>query len=120
MKAPIDYSYAAVINSWIDGDTVDVTLDLGIDVTVRIRCRIDGINAPELHSPDPATKAKAEAAKAFGETTFPAGTAAILGTTKDKKEKYGRYLVTLSNDKGDYAELILAAGLAVPYHGGPR
>jgi endonuclease YncB( thermonuclease family) len=45
------YTRAATVARVIDGDTVVVDLDLGFYVTVRMSCRLAGINAIELHSP---------------------------------------------------------------------
>jgi len=46
-----DYTRAATVVRVIDGDTVIVDLDLGFYITVRMSCRLAGINAHELHSP---------------------------------------------------------------------
>jgi endonuclease YncB( thermonuclease family) len=40
--------YRAVVTTVHDGDTIDVQADLGFDETRYLRCRIWGINAPEL------------------------------------------------------------------------
>jgi endonuclease YncB( thermonuclease family) len=40
--------YAGVVDLVHDGDTVNVRLDVGFDLTVYARVRIYGINAPEL------------------------------------------------------------------------
>jgi hypothetical protein len=42
----------------VDGDTVDLDLDLGFSITLRQRVRLYGIDAPEVHTKDPIEKAK--------------------------------------------------------------
>jgi endonuclease YncB( thermonuclease family) len=49
----------------IDGDTVDVFVDCGFREYKTMRLRLAGINAPEMHSPDPDARLAAQAAKAW-------------------------------------------------------
>lgn len=42
------YKYNAVINKIIDGDTVNLTIDLGFRLSYTANCRLAGINAPEM------------------------------------------------------------------------
>ena len=46
------YEYSATIRRWVDGDTVDVTLDLGFDILYNNRIRLFGINTPESRTRD--------------------------------------------------------------------
>ena len=42
------YEYRVIIDRWVDGDTVDVDIDLGFGVWLKDqRVRLYGINAPE-------------------------------------------------------------------------
>ena len=41
------YIYKAILDRVVDGDTIDVHIDLGFDVSVKKRVRFAGINAPE-------------------------------------------------------------------------
>lgn len=43
------YVYRATVNRVIDGDTIEVTVDLGFCASLRQTVRLYGINAPELH-----------------------------------------------------------------------
>lgn len=46
-----DYIRSARVVRVIDGDTVILDIDLGFHVTIRMSCRLAGINARELHAP---------------------------------------------------------------------
>jgi len=43
------YEYLAKVEQVIDGDTVELTVDMGFRLYHRVRARLHGINAPELH-----------------------------------------------------------------------
>ncbi len=49
----------------IDGDTVDVVIDLGFYINAAHRLRLLGLDTPELHDRDPEMRARAEAAKSY-------------------------------------------------------
>lgn len=83
------YEYMATVLRVVDGDTIVIDLDLGVDVHIKIRTRLVGIDAPELR-----TEA-GKAAKAYMEKLLPVGTQIVCRTVKDRKEKFGRYLVNL-------------------------
>jgi micrococcal nuclease len=84
------YDYPAEILGVVDGDTIDIIRDAGADIYQKMRIRFNKINAPEKNTPE------GVAAKAWltEQLTNPDGTFKHLYvlTTKDKKEKYGRYL----------------------------
>ena len=120
------YEYAARVDRVVDGDTVDLTIDLGFSISYQHSCRLYGINSPEH-----ATEAGAAAA-AFLKEMLPVGTEVIIQTRKDKLEKYGRILGTLTTipkkkklKKGDAPppppetvnDLLVAAGHAFPWDG---
>ena len=47
------YEYKVMIDRWVDGDTVDVDIDLGFDVVLKKqRVRLHGINTPESRTRD--------------------------------------------------------------------
>jgi len=46
------YRYKARLNRIIDGDTIDVSIDLGFDVKIKQRVRLYGINTPEVRTKD--------------------------------------------------------------------
>ena len=57
------YEYKATIRRVVDGDTVDVTLDLGFNILYNSRIRLHGIDAPESRTRDLEEKARGLAAK---------------------------------------------------------
>jgi len=53
------YEYAVTIVRVVDGDTVDVDIDLGFEVTLKNqRVRLIGIDAPETRTRDPLLRCK--------------------------------------------------------------
>ena len=58
-----DAGLRGFVTNVVDGDTLDVVVDLGFMVYHTIRVRIAGINTPEMTAADPATREKAIAAK---------------------------------------------------------
>lgn len=118
------YEYAALVVKVIDGDTVDVDIDLGLDVWKKERIRILGIDAPEINAVGP----EGEAARDWLRTYLVPGDVVILRTVKDKKEKYGRYLASIQaapkawpNELPiDIATEMVNAGHARVYNGGAR
>ena len=58
------YEYKAKVHRIIDGDTVDVTIDLGFEMTTKQRIRLYGIDTPEPRTRDLKEKARGKAAKA--------------------------------------------------------
>ena len=59
------YEYAATVERVVDGDTIDVTLDLGFSIQYQARIRLHGINTPESRTRDKAEKARGLAAKDY-------------------------------------------------------
>lgn len=59
------YHYKATVNRVVDGDTINLTIDLGFSTFWKANCRLAGINTPELRSTDEAVKARANEAKQF-------------------------------------------------------
>lgn len=124
-----DYTYDATIVAVIDGDTVDADLDLGFDIHTKMRLRLYGINAPEVHSKDLVEKEAGLKAKDYL-TKLVGGKAVVVETIKDAQEKYGRYLakitLVLPNagtspvNPVNVNENMVNVGYAKPYFGGKR
>ena len=111
------YEYNCRIVRVVDGDTVDVDIDLGFD-TWRLgeRIRLYGIDTPECRTRNATEKKAGLLAKDFVERRLQQGGTYTLSTRE--KGKYGRYLGTIKID-GDLtinAELV-SEHLAVPYSG---
>jgi micrococcal nuclease len=109
------WQYRATIIRVVDGDTVDVRLDLGFQVLHETRLRLAGINAPEMLARDPAERERARAATARLTALLPIGTGVMVTTEKDRREKYGRYLARLTLGGVDVGATLLAEGLVAAY-----
>ena len=46
------YEYSCTVDRVVDGDTIDVILDLGFDILYRSRVRLYGIDTPESRTRD--------------------------------------------------------------------
>ena len=87
------YEYNAIIDKVVDGDTVDVDIDLGFGMWMKKqRIRFYGIDTPESRTRDLEEKKYGLIAKAFVEAHLPVGSTRTLTTVKDKTGKYGRIL----------------------------
>ena len=85
------YEYRTKVVRVIDGDTVDVDIDLGFGVWLRkSRIRLLGVDTPESRTRDKEEKKYGLAAKDFLVSKL--GDSPILKTTKDGKGKFGRIL----------------------------
>jgi len=85
------YKYEATIRRWVDGDTVDVDIDLGFGIIFHNqRVRLYGIDAYESRTRDLEEKSKGLAAKEFVNEMAPVGSKVTLITYKEGK--YGRIL----------------------------
>ena len=112
------FVYNAELDRVIDGDTVDVTLDLGFNVKLhKQRCRLAGIDTPESRTRDLAEKALGLQAKArLQELCHGHFKIKSLG-----KGKYGRILaIPYTQDGENICEILIKEGHAVEYHGGTK
>lgn len=105
------YTYNATVIEVIDGDTIDLNIDLGFDIWHIIRVRLNGINCAEKNT-DLGKKAKS-----YVQGLLPAGTK--ISVTTYKPEKYGRMLadVTVPNQSNILNKLLVDNNFAVAYSG---
>ena len=105
----------------VDGDTVDLNVDVGFNISIKIRVRLSGINAWESRTRNLAEKKKGLAAKArlkeMCEASFAKGTLKVC--TKEKG-KYGRYLGVLYAGYRSLNDALVKEGHAYAYDGGAR
>ena len=110
------FEYKCVITKIIDGDTVDVDIDVGFDCWLRKqRIRLYGIDTPESRTRDKQEKRYGLAAKRFVENFIPVGSRAILKTKE--KGKYGRYLGDMKVGSKWLCKALLDNHHAVKYFG---
>ena len=105
----------------IDGDTVDVLIDLGFDLTKLERVRLAGIDTPESRTKDLAEKHMGYEAKAYLTELLDAADDLIVKTEKDGK--FGRMLGWFYNNKfSQYSinEQLIDEGYAWKYDGGSK
>lgn len=87
------YEYRCKILKVVDGDTVDVDIDLGFDVVLsNQRIRLYGVDTPESRTKDLTEKRFGLMAKHFVEEQLPVGSFQTLKTRKDATGKFGRIL----------------------------
>ncbi len=118
------WTYRCKVVRVVDGDTVDVDVDLGFNVWLRNeRVRLAGVDTAELHSRDAAERARAQGARARVAALLP-DDGAFVELVVEKygaDEKYGRTLGRLRTVAGlDVSAILLAEGHARAYDGGPR
>lgn len=111
------YNYKAKLIRVVDGDTVDLMIDLGFNIWHKIRVRLDGINTPESRTRDLKEKALGLEAKTFTEN-FLNGKEIIVLT--NKQGKFGRFLANLKVNGQDLSEALIEVNLAREYHGEKR
>ena len=115
---PDAFVYQAELERVVDGDTVDVTLDLGFDVKLhKQRVRLHGIDTPESRTRNLEEKKLGLAAKErLKELCVGRFTVKSLG-----KGKYGRVLgIPYTEDGQDICQLLIDEGHAVEYYGGKK
>lgn len=107
------YEYHATVNRWVDGDTVELTVDLGFHLTYTDHFRLYGIDTAERGRP------LAAEAKARANELAPVGAQVLAKTTKG--DKYGRWLTIIDLSTGiEVNSTLVSEGLAKPYFGGTK
>ena len=113
------FLYKCTIQRIVDGDTVDVNIDLGFGIWLyKERVRIAGIDTPEKRTRDKVEKIFGLAATAKAHTLIPEGSDCIIRTRRDKAGKYGRTMGDFVLEDGTlYTEVMVETHHAVPYEG---
>ena len=121
------YEYRCKVIKVIDGDTVDVDIDLGFDIMLRDeRVRIMGIDTPESRTRDKVEKKFGLASKARLKELIGGKSGPILKTQINKKGedmrgKFGRILGDFVTDDGRMVtDILVEEGHAVAYFGGSK
>jgi len=85
--------YVRKVDNVVDGDTIDVLIDLGFDILFASRVRLAGIDTPESRTKDLAEKALGLEAKEYLKKFLKDAKSVVIKTEKmDSSEKYGRIL----------------------------
>ena len=112
------YYYKVEIIKVVDGDTVDVKIDLGFEVWHKCRVRLVGSNAPESRTRDKEEKKRGLAAKDWLSNQF--YTEEDIELQSHGKGKFGRVLGEFFINDININELMVEEGHAVEYDGGKR
>lgn len=114
------YHYRCHLRDVIDGDTVQLEVELGFHARLTVRVRLEGIDTPELRGKTFDERRRAQDAQALVAQWCEArADRIILRTVRDGRDKFGRLLATLiDQDTGETVQdSLIAAKLAVPYDG---
>jgi micrococcal nuclease len=96
------YEYRAAVDRVVDGDTVDLIIDLGFNIKIKIRGRLEGVDTPERGHPEWLSAAEVckdllQKAQANNDSEY-----LIVRTTKTGK--YGRWIVRIDGVTDELAK----------------
>jgi len=104
----------------VDGDTIDVDIDLGFDISFTSRVRLAGIDTPESRTTDKKEKTLGLEVKQRLKDILSKSSSVVIRTEKpDSTEKYGRILGWIFIDGAEKSinEALIADGYAWGYMG---
>jgi micrococcal nuclease len=116
---PTDFSYRVKkVTKVVDGDTIDVTLDMGFDILYQQRVRLFGIDTPESRTRDKVEKVYGLKSKKFLQEQIKKAKKVNIKTYKgDETGKFGRILGDVFLDGKSVNSLMCQKGHAVEYYG---
>ena len=104
----------------VDGDTIDILIDLGFDLTKKERVRLAGIDTPESRTKDLEEKAMGLEAKEFLTRRLTDGMTSGLRVKTEKDGKYGRMLGSIYCGDTNINTEMVYRGYAWKYDGGTK
>ena len=112
------YTYSAQVTKIIDGDTIEIDLDLGFGVWYRNqRVRLNGIDTPESRTKDKDEKIRGELSKSKLKELIEEKRVKIT-TAIDPDDKLGRILGVIETKEGiNVNEWLITNNYAVAYKG---
>ena len=111
------YLYNAYVKNVVDGDTVDVDVDLGFSITWSTRLRLNGIDTPELHSSCQQIRKQAVEAKEYLVSRLLNRKVTLVSFGQ---EKFGRYLADIYLEDEKINQTMIEKGHALLYFGGKK
>ena len=108
------------VKTVVDGDTIDVVIDLGFDILFASRVRLAGIDTPESRTTDKAEKVLGLEAKEYLKKQLKDAKSVVIRTEKmNSSEKYGRILgwVYVNGDSESVNNKMINDGYAWGYLG---
>jgi micrococcal nuclease len=112
--------YVRKVENVVDGDTIDVLIDLGFDILFQSRVRLAGIDTPESRTKDLKEKALGLESKEYLKKALKDAKSVVIKTEKmDSSEKYGRILgwVYVNGDTVSLNDIMINDGYAWGYMG---
>ena len=115
------YEYAIKeIVKVVDGDTIDIIIDLGFDLSKKERVRLAGIDAPESRTRDLEEKKMGLETKDFLTRRLEDGKTSGLRVKTEKDGKYGRMLGWIYCGETNVNTEMVDRGYAWFYNGGSK
>lgn len=114
------YTYQATIKNIIDGDTVEIDLDLGFNVVLsKLKIRMEGIDTPESRTTNQEEKIRGLLSKKKLQDKLPINkTVKIITTKSESDDKFGRILGTFILEDGtNVNKWMVENNYAVKYDG---
>ena len=105
------YTYRAIVNRVVDGDTVDLLIDCGFNILRTERIRFYGVDAWETRGEE---SERGLEAKKFVQELIPVGSEVVVRTGKEQG-KFGRYLGEIYVNNKSLNEMLLEEGHAEVY-----
>jgi len=104
----------------VDGDTIDIIIDLGFSLTKKERVRLAGIDTPETRTKNLEEKKLGIDAKEFVTRRLSDGEPSGLRVKTEKDGKYGRMLGWIFIGQTNFNEEMIYRGYAWKYKGGSK
>ena len=108
------------VKNVVDGDTIDVVIDLGFDILFASRVRLAGIDTPESRTTDKAEKALGIESKDYLKKHLKDAKSVVIKTEKmNSSEKFGRILgwLYVNGDTESVNDKMINDGYAWGYMG---
>jgi micrococcal nuclease len=112
--------YIRKVENVVDGDTIDVLIDLGFDILFQSRVRLAGIDTPESRTKDKAEKALGLESKEYLKQHLKDAKSVVIKTEKmNSTEKFGRILgwLYINGDTESVNDKMINDGYAWGYMG---
>ena len=112
--------YVRKVENVVDGDTIDVLIDLGFDILFQSRVRLAGIDTPESRTKDLAEKALGLESKEYLKKALKDAKSVVIKTEKmNSTEKFGRILgwIYINGDTVSLNDMMINDGYAWGYLG---
>lgn len=109
------YTYKAKVVRWIDGDTLQVEVDLGFYVKTIQKIRLARIDAPEMNNTVAYRERQAKHARAVAKKFCPEDAIITITTTKQNKDQYARYIAEVTYNNTNISDYLISEKVAKIY-----